>query len=305
MVVYSHCAPSGCGSTLSSLRCTINNEGTSADMRAPSLMTPIIYIWTPWRFEPAALDWESHSSSLKYQNPVFHVGVERILSAPGLVCLFHSCAGEHEQLKPPLLIFFFFNEKIPVWDFWGSKRAIRSISSEGAVGGHRSSAWQLAYLFRAHPLHLCHYQQRQCQKGKQKEKHLLMTAPTPRRRESKTPLIESWLGESRCVICINISACAPRSSSTKLQDRRLVDAVHLQQEANPRRSDDPKKTPASGGEYLLLTEIHGPFTAASFPWKRTGCLISADQMCFREIKAATDYALWPFCPGAFWQWSLL
>lgn len=56
--------------------------------------------------EPAALDRESRLSSLKYQNPVFLVRVRSMLSAAGLT-LFHSFAGEYEQLKSPLLIFIF------------------------------------------------------------------------------------------------------------------------------------------------------------------------------------------------------
>lgn len=80
----------------------------------------------------------------------------------------------------------------------GWKRAIKSISSVRAVGGPGSQhgCWLLTYLFRAHPLHLCHYQQWHSQKAKQKEKHLLLTAAPLHRSHSKLPLIGSRLGES-------------------------------------------------------------------------------------------------------------
>lgn len=67
-----------------------------------------------------------------------------------------------------------------------------------AVGGPGSQhgCWLLTYLLRAHPLHLCHYQQWHSQKEKQKEKHLLLTAMTLHISHSNLPFIGSRLGES-------------------------------------------------------------------------------------------------------------
>lgn len=67
-----------------------------------------------------------------------------------------------------------------------------------------------------------------------------MAAPRPRRRGSTTPRIERWLAESRCVICINISACVPCSKFWQTAGPEACWRSAPAAEANPLPGDDPK-----------------------------------------------------------------
>lgn len=158
-----------------------------------------------------------------------------------------------------------------------------------AVGGPGSQhgCWLLTYLFRAHPLHLCHYQQWHSQKAKQKEKHLLLTATTLHGSRSKLPLIGSRFE-------INVSG---RSSLTNHR-APLQGAPDALAAATP-------KTSASGGKCLNPTASSICRNIISLGKKKGHHPIYVDQMCRCGIKAATDYAAWPFCPGAFGQWNAL
>lgn len=125
-----------------------------------------------------------------------------------------------------------------------------------------------------------------------------MTAMTLHGRDSKMPLIESQLGESHHVICINVSGCTRCSSLTNCRTGGLLMRCTCRG-CNRFHSDDPKNF-CIQRKIATSDRVPRPLSiAASFPWKQTYCLIYVDQMCCCEIKAATDYALWPFCPGTF------